>query len=263
VPISIAFVALGEKPKLSAAAIQRDLKATWPSLPEIGPAEENDNTLAFSVGETQVICGLMPAPIPWSDLQGPCATSWLWKEAASVLKQHKNHLIVTVMGDENPLNRIKLLSMTTASILATCPQAMGVYWGEATLVVSPELFRDFATQMLPEGLPLYIWIDFRVGRNESGGCSGFTTGLKALGHMELETLNSPEPPGELRERLFGLACYLIENGPVIRDGDTVGEDANERIQVGYSPSSFGQEGPVMRLNYSSTSAAPKPWWKFW
>ena len=259
--ISIAFVALGDKPQLSSAEIQRDLKTTWPSLPALGKPEKKDNTLAFSVGEAQVICGLMPAPIPWSDLQGPCATSWLWPEAASVLKQHKNHLIVTVMGDENPLNRAKLLSMATASILATCPQAVGVYWGEATLVISPKLFREFATQMLPGGLPLYIWIDFRVGRNEKGGCSGFTTGLKALGHMELETLNSPEPPGELRERFFGLACYLIENGPVIRDGDTVGEDANEKIKVTYSPSAFGHEGRVMRLDYSN--ARGKPWWKFW
>jgi hypothetical protein len=262
VSISIAFVALGEKPQLSADAIQRDLKATWPSLPALGKAEKKDITLAFSVGEASVILGLMPAPIPWSDLQGPCATSWLWPEAASVLKQHRNHLIVTVMGDENPLNRAKLLSMATASILATCPQAVGVYWGDATLVISPKLFREFATQMLPGGLPLYIWIDFRIGRNESGGCSGFTTGMKAFGHMELETLNSPEPPGELRERFFGLACYLIENGPVIRDGDTVGEDANERIKISYSLSAFGHEGQVMRLDYSTVRAG-KPWWKIW
>src|SRR6186713_167825 len=83
VSISIAFVALGEKPQLSADAIQRDLKATWPSLPSLGKAEKKDITLAFSVGEASVILGLMPAPIPWSDLQGPCATSWLWPEAAS------------------------------------------------------------------------------------------------------------------------------------------------------------------------------------
>jgi len=260
--ISIAFIALSETPQLSATEIQRDLKATWPTLPALGKPEKKENTLAFDVGEASVILGLMPAPIPWSDLQGPCATSWLWPEAAQVLRQHKSHLIVTVMGDENPLNRAKLLSMVAASILATCPQAVGVYWGDATLVVSPKLFREFAVKMLPGGLPLYIWIDFRVGNNESGGCSGFTTGLKALGLMELETLTSPEPPGELRERFFGLACYLLENGPVIQDGDSVGQDANEKIRVIYSRSSFGQAGQVMRLDYDQ-AAAKKPWWKLW
>jgi hypothetical protein len=67
--------------------------------------------------------------------------------------------------------------------------------------------------MLTGGYPLYIWIDFQVGPGPDGKTAGFTRGLDALELMELETLNSPEPPGELRERFFGLALYLIENGP--------------------------------------------------
>jgi hypothetical protein len=86
--------------------------------------------------------------------------------------------------------------------------------------------------------------------------------MKALGLMEFESKNAGESPGELRERFLGLAGYLVENGPVINDGDTVGQDANERIRVVYSDSEFGHEGQVMRLVYE---AAPprKSWWKFW
>jgi len=53
---------------------------------------------------------------------------------------------------------------------------------------------------------------------------------------------------------------VIEDNPVIKDGDTVGEDAIERIRVIYSNSAFGQEGKVMRLEYDQTSPN-KPWWK--
>src|SRR5262249_44498944 len=161
--------------------------------------------------------------------EGPCATSWLWPEAAQVLRGHKNHLVVTLSSAGGPLLRAQLLSVVTASILETCPQAMGVYWGTGGLVISPKLFREFAVQMLPEGLPLYLWIDFRVFPSDTGQMCGFTQGLAALGHMEMETQSSPESIGELRERFFGLACYLLTNGPVIRDGDTVGENANEKI----------------------------------
>jgi hypothetical protein len=220
-----------------------------------------ENTLAFSVGELQVILGLMPAPLPWSDLEGPCATSWLWPKAAEELRPHKQHLIVTVMGEASALERTKLLTQVVASIAATCPQTVGIYWGNATLVISPPVFREFATEMLPDGLPLFIWIDFRVGPGPGGKMAGFTHGMTAFDLMEIETLNSPEQPGELRERLFGLCGYLIENGPVIRDGDTVGEDANEKIRVIYAPSSFGHEGQVMRLDYST--AKKKSWWKPW
>jgi hypothetical protein len=49
---------------------------------------------------------------------------------------------------------------------------------------------------------------------------------------------------------------------VIRDGDTIGEDADERIRVVYSKSKFGHNDRVMRLDYEKASRK-KPWWKLW
>ncbi len=60
---------------------------------------------------------------------------------------------------------------------------------------------------------------------------------------------------------------MLENGPVIKDRDTIGEDEHERIRVVYSDSKFGHEEKVMRLVYERPSNKPrpdgKPWWKFW
>ena len=69
---------------------------------------------------------------------------------------------------------------------------------------------------------------------------------------------APEPPGELRERLMALAGYVLDNGRVLRNGDTFGQDADERIRVVYSDSAFGHGDQVMRLVYESKSAK-KPW----
>ncbi len=260
--LSLAMVALGDKPQVSGAAIAKDLAATWPSLPKATEMGQKEATLTFSLGQAIVAIGLMPAPIPWSDLEGPCATSWLWPKAAEELRKHKQHLIVTVMGEQPVIEQCKLLTQVVAAILATCPQAIGVYWGSATLVIPNSLFRDFATEMLPDSLPIPIWVDFRAGPGDGGKMDGFTAGMKALGHMEIETLNSPESPGDLRERLMDLCGYLLQNGPVIKDGHTVGQSAEEKIRVVFSPSSFGHEGQVMRLDYSTVSSG-KPWWKFW
>jgi hypothetical protein len=259
---SLAFVALGEKPKISGAAIGRDLASTWPALPAVSDLSAKDGSLSFSLGESNVVMALMPAPIPWSDLEGPCATSWMWPTAAEDLKQHRQHLIVTVMGEAGPIERSKLLTQVVAAVAVTCPQTIGIYWGNATLVISPPVFRDFAKEMLPDGLPIPVWIDFRVGQGENGKLIGFTHGMQSLGHMELETLNSPESPGDLRERMMDLCGYLLTNGPVIGDGHTIGRDANEKIRVIYSPSSFGHEGRVMRLDYGDVGVK-KPWWKVW
>lgn len=115
---------------------------------------------------------------------------------------------------------------------------------------------------MPAGAPLHIWIDFRIGRDSEKSSSGFTAGMAALGHMEFETQKCPEPPGELRQRLESLARYVLENGPVIKDGDTIGEDANERIRIVYAKSAFGHKEKVMRLEYE-TASPQKPWWKLW
>lgn len=260
--VMISMVLLKEDVTPSAADVKNHLKTNWPELKVTVDPKQPEDMISLSVDSQMVILAKMPAPFPWSDLEGPCATSILWKNATKELKGHKIHWIVTVNGDLEPLEHSKLLTQVTAAFMAACPAATGVYWGNATLIVPKAIFIDFAKEVLPEGPPLHIWVDFRVGRDSEKTSSGFTAGMKALGHMEFETKDCPEPPGELRERMLALAGYVLENGPVIRNGDTVGEDANEKIRVVYSKSMFGHEGQVMRLKYETESAA-KPWWKLW
>lgn len=253
--VCIAMIPLGDRPKISPKKIKADLTATWSDIPHLGDTEKTEkNVLSFEVGkQATVFLTLMPGPIPWSDLEGPCATSVLWPEAAATLKPHKSHLLVTIMfaEDRPPIEKSKLLTQVTASVVHTCEAALGVYWCNATLVIPAELFRSFAVEILPIGPPIHMWVDFRFFPNESKKMSGFTAGLTALGHMEIVTENSPESPPELRERFEGLIGYLLDNGPVIKNGDTIGEDANERITAVYSPSPFGHQGKVMRLDYES------------
>lgn len=256
--ISIAMVAFGKGAKISPAAVQKELQASFPSLPAPGNVEKKDGTFSFRMGDFDVIFGLMPAPIPWSDLEGPCSASWLWPDASSEMREHRVHVIVTVMADCEPIERLKILTAATAALAGTCDAAVGVYWCDSKVVMSPKMFRDFAIEMIPDGLPLYVWLDFRIGKGSDGKIVGCTTGMSALGHMELETWDCPEPPGELRERLFGLAYYLLENGPVIEDGNTIGEDENERIKIIYSDSKFGHEAQVMRLEYGSPASSKEP-----
>ncbi len=247
--ISVAMVLLLPKAKVNTKAVVADIAAKWPDFPDAVPVKAEPGQLMFEMGGLTVIGQLVPAPIPWGDLEGPCRTSWMWPNAEEQLRAHAGHLIVTVMGDDDPVVRAKFLTIGIAGILGSCPEALGVYWGDATLVIPSALFQDMAKEILPGGLPLFLWIDFRAGKNEDGTTGGFTSGLAALGHMEFETDNATDDVGTLRERLFNLANYVLEKGPVIKDGNTVGADANEKIRVVYSKSMYGHEGRVMRLDY--------------
>lgn len=260
--LGISMIMLTTDSPIRAKDVQRHLAENWPELPTVSDIEEKDGTLSLQIGDAGLIMAKMPAPIPWSELEGPCATSILWRNSVAEVKKHSIHWIVTVNGQLDPVALSRLLTQATAAAMAACQTAIGVYWGNATLVIPKNIFIDFAKEMLPHGPPLHIWVDFRVGKDSQTSSSGFTAGMKALGLMEFEALESPESPSELRERLLALAGFVVENGPVIRDGDTVGEDSEERIRVVYSASAFGHDGKVMRLVYE-TASKTKPWWKLW
>ena len=260
--LGISMIMLTADSPIRVGDVQRQLAETCPDFPVITEATEEEGVVSLTLGDSFVIMARMPAPIPWSDLEGPCATSILWPNAQDEVKTHKVHWIITVNGDLDPIAISKLLTQATAAAMSACTSAIGVYWGNATLVVPRNIFIDFAEDVLPLGPPLPIWVDFRIGKDSQKSSAGFTSGMKALGHMELESQQSPEPPGELRDRLMSLAGYVLEHGPVIRDGDTIGEDAQERIRVVYSDSVFGHGSKVMRLVYEQASAK-KPWWKMW
>jgi hypothetical protein len=246
--ISLALVPLRQKARVNTKAVVADIAEKWPGL-EPAPRKANPGQLAFDFGDNSIVAQIVPKPIPWGDLERPCQTSWLWSNAVQELRDHAGHLIVTAMGSDEPVERAKLLTYGLAGILGACPEAIGVYWGDSTLVIPSGLFQDMAKDTLPDGMPLYLWIDFRAGQNEDGTTGGFTTGLAALGHMEFETNNASDGVGDLRERLFGLSHYVLENGPVIQDGNTVGANADEKIQVTYAKSMYGQSRKVMRLDF--------------
>jgi hypothetical protein len=143
--------------------------------------------------------------------------------------------------------RCTRLTQVTAAMLAVCESAIGVYWGNSTLVIPKALFVEFAQEVLPHELPLDIWIDFRIDWETETTSSGFTQGMRAFGLMEIEAKGFAEQPADLHNRIRAIATYLIENGPVIKHRDTVGRNAEEKIRVLHADSLFGYEQKVMRL----------------
>lgn len=257
--VALSMVLLREEAALPAARIEQELRARYPDLDAAVTSDEG-GIASLKLRNGDLFVAPVPVAIPWSDLEGPCATSLLWKNAATDVKPHRAHLIVTILSELNEIERSTLLTQATVAVLAACDAALGVYWGNASLLVPKPIFVELAERILPHGPPLDIWIDFRIGWQEQKRSAGFTQGMKALGHMELEARDWPEKPSELRDRMQGLARYLLDNGRVIKDGDTVGQSASEKIRVVYVRSTFGHDALVMQLRYES---APKPWWKIW
>jgi hypothetical protein len=243
----------GGDPVIAAALMEGDsfplakLQTILSKTPIAGQTASDINTnkgiLSFQLGDEWVFIAPMPAPYPW-------ATSWMWpkEKPATTLERHRSHALVTLMkGKSDPISRRLTLMHVTAAV-AGLPGVMGIYWPDATLAHYPPIFIQMAQKLsTPDRLPLYLLVDFRVFRNQDNSFGLFTTGLRPLGHMEIEIPRMNMKPSQLREWGMNIAYYVMNPANKIKDGDTIGMSAEQKIRIRHVPSSFGGKGVVMRL----------------
>ncbi len=203
----------------------------------------------FKLNDEMMFIAPMPAPYPWSDLEGPCQTSWMWPKdrPANTLKDHKTHVLLTaIQGQQDPVSRRALLTHVVAR-LAQLPGVMGVFWPEGTLAHYPPIFVKMAALAAPKRPALFLWIDYRIFKEADGSLTCFTTGLKPLGLMEMEISRMQMAPGALREWAMNITQYMLDRGGPVPHGDTIGSTDQQRLRVTHGPSRFGGRGQVMRF----------------
>jgi hypothetical protein len=213
-------------------------------------SREDESVFSFYVGDELFALALLPAPYPARDLEGPIATSWIWPPQPPIeaVKQHRAHLLIAMKGGSADPVRRRLIFTAVTALAARQPGVMAVYWPEAALLHYPPAFVSIAGEMeSPEAPPLYLWVDLRVFSNQDGTTGLFTIGLSALGHLEIEIPSINMDPGELREWLHSIICYLLKSGPVLKHGQTIGMTAEQKIRIRHCRSSFGHLGKVIRL----------------
>jgi hypothetical protein len=145
----------------------------------------------------------------------------------------------------DPIDRRLLLTRLVSAVVSGS-DAVGVYWGDGALVLEPGMFVQVASTAGPKDLPIPIWIDFRLVKNEDDSFRCFTTGMAPLGFLEIEVEKSSLPPGELLEFIGDTACYILNSRLQIPDGDTMGRTATEKYKVSHCSSMFDRP-EVMRL----------------
>jgi hypothetical protein len=163
------------------------------------------------------------------------------------------HVVTWVSGTGRPLDAYRHLTRLVSAVLRAT-DGLGVYWGTAAHVIRADVYDTIAHESDDDSLPVTLWVDFRAfaedgDAEDAGGDRSalFTVGLSAFGLMELEIGPSDKQPGELRELGMSVASYLIENGPVLGDGDTVGATEDQRVVVRHAPSMVDRPGTVYRL----------------
>jgi len=214
-----------------------------------GAVESREGALTFLWNGNIAAVALTPAPIPWSQLDGPCDTAWWWPEAAARMRGHNSHLLLVVGGEEGDVLRRSIALTQFTAAVAVHVDAAGIYWNGGRLVHEPHVFLEETRRASRKNLPLHLWVDLRVEANDDGTLRLFTTGMKALDKMEIEIPHSRHKAKELFDFAYAIADYLLSRGAEIRDGHTVGRGEDEKVIAAHAPSMWDDKMTVLRLDY--------------
>jgi hypothetical protein len=190
---------------------------------------------------------LVREPIPWDTLSGACDAAWYWPDAKGTLRPHSAHL--TIRAESTEQNAIALMLSLTRVVAAVLEagDALGVYLPGAQQVHKRDDFVSEARSASPELLPLYLWLRFSLSQEDDGSTTLCTTGLADLEQMEVEFPHARMDPQTLMDRAFNIAHYLLDHGPVLASGQTIGISHDERFMVRHVTSLRGDGRTALQL----------------
>jgi hypothetical protein len=207
----------------------------------------DSSSITFKVDNEMVGIAHALFPIPSGDIEEAASYAYYWETAFEETKQHKSHLIVSIIqGGRDQIKRFKIFTQVICSLLRTT-NSLGVYKGNQSLLISKEGYLNEAVLMKPDYLPLNLWVYFGL-RNTENGNSGYTYGLKEFNKTEMEVLNSVKSLEDIRDFLFSISHYALEYDVAFKEGQTYGRSEEERIGITISKGKF-VGGDTFKLAY--------------
>jgi hypothetical protein len=168
------------------------------------------------------------------DKQSYVTSCWWWPETREVVARTKAHAVTVVAGQLEktpPKERIFVEMQLVAAALDVLKSATAVVWPDANAMWKPDTFHTELERAKGE-IPHTLAVAVKMGNdtenlhpNGKPKLFARTEGLNAFGIMEVEWRAFAGAPLDLVNWLLGVAWYLINKGPIIADGDTMGSDA--------------------------------------
>lgn len=231
----IGFVLLSEN-SWSKEKFFADMKSEW-GIELENHTPDDDEMVYVGAEGFRIVIGLMPTAIPGGEAEYYAKANYMWKDAEKVVARHSAHLLVTVLGEGDMLDRARLYVKVTSSLLNQ-DTALALYSEGA--VYQPVMYRECAGLMKDSStkgsVPILNLVWF--GLYGDGKMAGvYTYGMRHLGKEEIEVYvpaSSADLNG-IRNFLVSVAAYVIEDDVILRDGETIGFSAEQMLPIKVSP----------------------------
>ena len=212
---------------------------------DAGGSDHAEDVMLFNVNNMRVMAALMDVPVPDKEAEIHAANNYMWPEAVEIVKTHQAQLIVAIMGKDAPVLERGKLFVKVLAALCRQKNVLGIY--TSGTVFQPQFYLDASEMLRDGGLPILNWIYFGLYQTEKGW-NTYTYGMKSFGKDEMEILEAGADPRELRDFLLNLACYVLDEDVVLRDGETIGFSAQQKLPIVRSKG-VSLDGDTLKIAY--------------
>jgi hypothetical protein len=211
----------------------------------------NPKTISYSwrIGRSRFVATLEQQPIPKDDIRYASNNSLHWPDAEAEMLKHAAHYTITCTSiHREPWHAALDLSHAIAALAETHTPS-GIYWGDASIVHSPESFLKQASYQHGEAgtLPGGLWVGILFESNTKGGWNIFTDGLSPLGYRDIEIHNSQLKRTALFELLSELKQNVLARKLTLQNGLTLDGPEDTKWKVSTGESIIGKSKPVWLL----------------
>jgi hypothetical protein len=211
-------------PGLSAfdeARLVEDLSRRWKPL-AVKVVGRSRGGFTLALGEGRVSVTPLKRRYADVDLDKAAAASWQWSGARSAVKRHQAHVLIEAQATTaDPALAALDITRVAASLAASAPQSLAVFWAMSGTLLSPKVFVRGSADARRDHLPLELWINFLPAPLPDKRPAVHTTGFTALSYPELVLEEGLGGPEETLDLVFRVAAYLFDQNTKMRVGDTI------------------------------------------
>jgi len=180
------------------------------------------------VAGDDLVTGLnLDFPYP-EDLSQLTACAHWWPTAKDDIARNKAHLSIGSSWSKFTRLDAHMRHMLLVRELLEQLPVIGVLWG--SVLTPAENFKGEFQAAMTGQLPILLWVLIQYSSLPNGNTLISTTGMRAFGHMEIET-ESVLPMQETYDIVRNIASYIIGQDQSIAEGETIGMSEEQQIKV--------------------------------
>lgn len=221
-----------------------DLDSDWGIKPDSTEQNPEDDVYSFMYDDMIVGVSLIRMPVPNDESVYLAKNNYYWPEAAEVVKRHKAHLLVSVMGHHAPCWPE---ASTMVRVVSSCCKQNGVIGVDANgTVYQPEYYTECAALFEQDLLPIQdlVWVGLIPTKK---GVHIYTKGMESFGRFDMEVMEWTGGLDEAVHFMYDIIIYAIDENITLHDGETIGLTADQKYPITLSPCSWDSEKMTLKI----------------